>query len=261
MAATGFAWLVAAAGFSDLPLVFTLGQVFGALFFAVVCHLLLAFPSGRLQSLAERRIVAAAYVLTTVGVAPLWLFADPQQLDCDDCPDNVMLDRTRTSRSSRRSRTILNLFGALLVAAVLVVLVKRWRRATPAQRRFLVPVYSAGVAVLLLLIVLVVLQAGGLARQGARRRSGWPRWCRSRSCPTCSSARSCALGMIQSGAVGELMARLGETPQRGELRDALARALGDPSLELVYWLPDDERFVDARRPRRRAARRRARAGR
>jgi len=52
--------------------------------------------------------------------------------------------------------------------------------------------------------------------------------------------------MIQSGAVGELMARLGETPQRGELRDALARALGDPSVELVYWLPEDQRFVDAR---------------
>jgi signal transduction histidine kinase len=41
------------------------------------------------------------------------------------------------------------------------------------------------------------------------------------------------------------MARLGETPQRGELRDALARAVGDPSLELVYWLPEDQRFVDA----------------
>ena len=52
--------------------------------------------------------------------------------------------------------------------------------------------------------------------------------------------------MIQSGAVGELMARLGETPRRGELRDALAEALGDPSLELVYWLPEDQRFVDAR---------------
>src|SRR6185436_18087962 len=52
--------------------------------------------------------------------------------------------------------------------------------------------------------------------------------------------------MIQSGAVGELMARLRETPRRGELRDALAEALGDPSLELVYWLPDDRRFVDAR---------------
>ena len=47
MAATGFAWLLAASGFSDLPLVFTVGQVFGALFFAVVMHLLLAFPTGQ----------------------------------------------------------------------------------------------------------------------------------------------------------------------------------------------------------------------
>jgi signal transduction histidine kinase len=51
--------------------------------------------------------------------------------------------------------------------------------------------------------------------------------------------------VIQSGAVSELIARLNETPQRGELRDALARALGDPSLQLAYWLPQDRRFVDA----------------
>ena len=33
-----------------------------------------------------------------------------------------------------------------------------------------------------------------------------------------------------------------QTP--GSLRDALARALGDPSLEIVYWLPEDDRYVD-----------------
>jgi signal transduction histidine kinase len=50
--------------------------------------------------------------------------------------------------------------------------------------------------------------------------------------------------VIQSSAVSELIARLNEAPQRGELRDAIARALGDPSLEVAYWLPEDERFVD-----------------
>jgi signal transduction histidine kinase len=50
--------------------------------------------------------------------------------------------------------------------------------------------------------------------------------------------------IFQTGAVGELMARLGGAPHPGELRDALAEALGDPSLELVYWLPHDDRFVD-----------------
>ena len=42
-------------------------------------------------------------------------------------------------------------------------------------------------------------------------------------------------------------ARRGE---RRELRDALADALGDPSLELAYWLPDRERYVDADGPAR-----------
>ena len=29
------------------------------------------------------------------------------------------------------------------------------------------------------------------------------------------------------------------------MRNALAEALGDPTLELVYWVPDQEAFVDA----------------
>jgi signal transduction histidine kinase len=244
MAATGFAWLVAAAGFSDLPLVFTLSQVLGAVFFAVVLHLLLAFPSGRLQSLAERRIVAAAYLLTTVANLPLWLFADPKDLGCDDCPRNVILIDSKESLVATAS-TILNLFGAFLVLCVLIVMVRRWHRATAAQRRFLVPVYSAGVAVLLLLIVLVSAQAGGVESQALDVL-----WVISMVpfalVPYLFLATLVRARMIQSGAVGELMARLGETPRRGELRDALARALGDPSLELVYWLPDDDRFVDAR---------------
>jgi signal transduction histidine kinase len=243
MAATGFAWLVAASGFSDLPLVFTIGQVFGAVFFAVVIHLLLAFPSGRLQSIAERRIVGASYLLTTVGVLPLWLFADPEQLDCGNCPNNVILLEGKESLVTVLG-TILNVIGALLVAAVLVVLAKRWRRATPAQRRFLVPVYSAGAAVLLLLIVLVSLQAGGL-RSNALDVIWVAAMIPFALVPYLFLGTLARTRMIQSGAVGELMARLGETPQRGELRNALASALGDPTLELVYWLSEDERFVDA----------------
>jgi signal transduction histidine kinase len=42
----------------------------------------------------------------------------------------------------------------------------------------------------------------------------------------------------------ELVETLGEAPARGELRDALAEALGDPTLELAYWLPEQRRYVD-----------------
>jgi signal transduction histidine kinase len=244
MAATGFAWFVSAAGFSDVPLIFSIAAVLGSLFFVVVMHLLLAFPSGRLQSRFERRLLAFGYVLTTVLLIPVWLFADPRDLDCDDCPENVFLvDSNETLVTAITS--VLNVAAVALVVAVLVILVRRWRRATAGQRRFLVPVYSAGVAVLILLIVTVALQAGGLDRAALDAV-----WIASivpfGLVPYLFLFTLVRARMIQTGAVGELIARIGEAPRTGELGDELARALGDPTLELVYWLPDDERFVDAR---------------
>jgi signal transduction histidine kinase len=244
MAGTGFAWLLSSLSFSDVPLIFTVGQLFGSLFFAVVMHLLLAFPSGRLQSRLERRLVLAAYLLTTVVIAPMWLFADSQALDCDSCPENVLLVEPNEQLVTTVT-SLLNIVGAGLVVTVLVILVRRWRRATAGQRRLLVPVYSAGAAVMLLLTVTVVLQASGADAWtldvfwiGTMVPFALVPWM---FLVTLVRAR-----MIQTGAVGQLIARMGETPRRGQLRDELARALGDASIELVYWLPDGERFVDAR---------------
>jgi signal transduction histidine kinase len=244
MAGTGFAWLLASLSFSDVPLIFTVGQVFGSLFFAVVMHLLLAFPSGRLQSRLERRLVLATYLLTTVVIAPIWLFADSQALDCDSCPENVLLVEPNEQLVTTGT-SLLNIVGAGLVVTVLVILIRRWRQATAGQRRLLVPVYSAGAAVMLLLVVTVVLQASGA--------DAWTLdvfWISTMVpfalVPYMFLVTLVRARMIQTGAVGQLIARMGETPSRGQLRDELARALGDPSIELVYWLPDGERFVDAR---------------
>jgi len=45
-------------------------------------------------------------------------------------------------------------------------------------------------------------------------------------------------------AVGTLVAELGTSPPPGRLRDALRRSLGDPELEVGYWLADLPGFVD-----------------
>ncbi len=50
---------------------------------------------------------------------------------------------------------------------------------------------------------------------------------------------------LARSAVADLVTELGHSPAPGELRAALARALRDPSLEIAYWLPADERFVDS----------------
>jgi signal transduction histidine kinase len=242
MAVTGFAWLVAAFGLSDLPLAFTFGQLLGALYFAAAIQLLLAFPDGTLKSQAERLIVWGAYLVTTIGIFPAWLFLDPRaDFDCTNCPDNVLLvDRSETA--VQVISTAVNVAGVILIVSVLVVLVRRWRRAGATQRRLLVPVYAGGVALMLLLILTVVLQVGGLdsivteaAWIGAMIPFGLV--------PYLFLSTLVRARMIQSGAVGSLIARLSEVPASGQLRDALAEALGDPSLEVLYWIPEDGRFV------------------
>jgi signal transduction histidine kinase len=49
---------------------------------------------------------------------------------------------------------------------------------------------------------------------------------------------------LARAAVGELFVDLRADPAPGDLRDALARALGDPSLTLAYWLPEFETWAD-----------------
>jgi signal transduction histidine kinase len=49
----------------------------------------------------------------------------------------------------------------------------------------------------------------------------------------------------QAEAVSSLVARLGAGGGRGALRDALAEALGDPSVELAYWVPNQDTYVNA----------------
>ena len=51
--------------------------------------------------------------------------------------------------------------------------------------------------------------------------------------------------VFQAGAVGGLMTGLAETPDPGCLADELARALGDETLTLAFWLPEHGRYVDS----------------
>jgi signal transduction histidine kinase len=49
---------------------------------------------------------------------------------------------------------------------------------------------------------------------------------------------------LARSAVGDLFVDLRREPAPGQLRDAIARALRDPSVELAYWLPDYGTYAD-----------------
>ncbi|MET0614630.1 MAG: sensor histidine kinase [Thermoleophilaceae bacterium] len=242
LAATGFAFLIAGLSSSNIPAVFTVGAFLSSVYIVTTMHTLLAAPHGRLSS-GDRRIVIAAYLLVTVGVLPLYLFFDPSS-QCPNCPDNVFLIQDSQSVVDIAS-IVINLIGVVLIGLVLRSLIRRWRAATRAERRLYTPMYAAGVALMIALI-------GNLVLQSANSDSNAADVAFVISLVPFALVPYLFLGslvrarLLQGGAVSSLMTQLGETARAGRLRDALAEALEDPTLELVYWLPERERYVDFR---------------
>jgi signal transduction histidine kinase len=244
MVATGFFWFVAMLFNSNEAVLFAIGAIFGSVYFVTAVHLLLAAPHGRGLSRGDRRIVIIGYLLVTVGTLPLFFFLDPARQDCDGCPENLLLIEHSDTMVSLYGGLI-NFVGLLLILAVLISLVRRWRRATRPERRLYAPMYAAGVALMIALLAQLGLQTGG-AEGSALDVIFIVAIIPLALVPYLFVAAFVRASMGQGGAVGELMTRLSVTPERGGLRDALADALDDPSLELLFWLPEQGRFVDGR---------------
>jgi len=242
MVATGFAWFMAGLSGTDVAVLFSIGVFFGSVYIVTTIHTLLAAPQGTLDR-GDRRIVTAAYLLVTVGVLPLYLFYDPAQ-DCDNCPNNVFLIADNETVVDIAGAAI-NLLGLVIVALVLRSLVRRWRRATRAERRLYAPMYAAGVALMIALIGQLALQSAvqqGNATAVAFVVSLVP----FAMVPYLFLLSFLRARLVQGGAVSNLMTQLSEAPRAGTLRDALADALDDPTLELVYWIPERQSYVDFR---------------
>jgi signal transduction histidine kinase len=243
MAATGFFWLLSLVSTSNVSVLFTAGVYLSSIYFVTAIHMLLAAPYGRGLSRTDRRIVGAGYVLVTVGLAPLYLFLDPAKDGCDDCPENaILIEHNQTIVDLWGA--VVNLVGIAILVAVAVSLIRRWRRAARPERRLYAPIYAAGIALMIALIGQLAAQTAGTSGDALDIMfivSVIPL----AMVPYLFLASFLRARVLQGGAVGELMSRLSAAPRPGQVRDALADALEDPSLELHYWLPEAGRYVDA----------------
>src|ERR671911_1410630 len=120
----GFAWFVSLWVYSSVAALYTTGQILRPLFIAVLAHVVLAFPSGRLEGLA-RAIVIAAYLNTTVLLAASVMFLEP-----DSGVRNLDLVESNAALSDA-FRNLARGIGVALITASLVLLARRWRRAPP----------------------------------------------------------------------------------------------------------------------------------
>jgi signal transduction histidine kinase len=229
-------FLATLASFAE-PVLSATGVVLATLVLAAVFHLILAFPSGRLRSSVALWTVVAGYVVSLVFQIPLYLF-DPQasaggMLAVADQPGLVQAG-TWLQRA----------LGIVIVTVGFVILGDRFRRATSRQRRVLGPLYLYGMFTVLLIPLTpdVIAPAFGLSPTVA----GGLQIIVLMGVPVAFAAGLLLGGFARTGEIQELGSWLGATvASRLSLAHALARALGDESVEVAYWVDTRQLYVDA----------------
>jgi len=207
LATAGFAWFVPDFTTTGAGLLGWLAAHALYLHRGPLVQLVLTYPRGRIHGRAEGAVVAAGYAAAVV--TPVW----------DSWVGTVALAAglvavavrgyVRATGSERRMRRSALQATALFAAGTAAI----------ASVRFAVPGPATDAATLLAYEVMLCALAAGLLIGLVR----WP-W--------------------ERAEVADLVVELGQA-RSSTLRDELARALGDPSLQVGYWLPEAASFVDA----------------
>ncbi|HYW23857.1 MAG TPA: sensor histidine kinase [Terriglobales bacterium] len=244
MAAEGVSWFLANFQGSGVPALFVLGVWLGALNEAVLVHLVLAFPDGRLSSRAERVVVTTAYVLALAGglayVAVNGTAYDPYR--CAGCTAGIPVpavgDRMAVVASHAGEA-----LGTLLALATVVLVAGRWLRSSQLERRTLAPAWlSLGTCALL------VVSHGWDASPVEPPATAaavfvWASDVLELAVPLGFLAVAIRMRMARA-AVGELVLRLGSNLSPAALGEPLRRLVGDPTLEVGVWSDSSGAYRD-----------------
>jgi signal transduction histidine kinase len=219
------------------PLLIPLLYLAGSLGTPFIAHFVLAYPTGRLGTAAERVAVAVTYLVLVGAALGYVLTFDPRSVGCT-CPRTPVLWPSRTAADL--FGTVSDWAGVVLVPAFLAVLWLRWRRSSPVQRRDLAPFWITSV------ILAAVYLLG--AFDSGDRSSGFPYllW-ELRAVLQIALPVVFLVGLLSSrlaqGGVGALVVDLQTPVPPGDLRGLLARTLADPSVDIVYPLDGTDRWI------------------
>ena len=240
MVFVGFAWFATFLADADSSLVFTVGKALESVYLLGFVYLVLSFPTGRLGSRLDRWLIVAAVVLVTVVELVWLLFADSRSQICSDCPPNAF-EITRNDTVANGILQGQRSVGVLLSLFTVALLVRRWRRATAPERQAGAPVLWAGSAMFAALAFSV---ANDILGHPLGLGPAWTRELVFASIPVAVLAVLLQRRLARAAVAG-LVVELGGSTTSLDLREALGRALGDPSLELAYWVPANARYFDA----------------
>jgi signal transduction histidine kinase len=235
MVLAGTAWFLATLTSANLAIPYTLGLMFDLVPAVVFLHVVLAFPNGRLERPLERALVAVGYA-TAFGVHLIGMTFGGFG------PDNLFEVVARTGASHRLEQAELVIISALCLTGVVLLAFRRREAGRPLRRSLALLVDSFALALVMIAFLFLSavfgLVSGETPYETIRRVTFF----------VVGLAPLVFLvgllhGRLARSAVGDLIVELKADPTPADLRDSLARALRDPSLTLVYWLPEFQTYA------------------
>ena len=206
LAAAGFAWFAPNFAVTGVTALGWLSVHALYLHRGPLVHLVLTYPRGRLVRRLDVTAVAVGYA--AAAVTPVWT------------------DETAT---------------IVLAASLVAVAIRGYACAAGRERRMrLAALQATAVLAAVLAAIALVRLAAGQAADAATLHAY--------QAALCGLSLGLLIGLLRGSweraEVADLVVELGET-RSGTLRDELARALGDPSLQVGYWVPQPAGFVDS----------------
>ena len=228
--------LLAGLSGTDPPVLAAAGIVLATTPLAVVVHLLHAFPSGRVRTTLSRWTVAVGYGVSLVLQIPLYLFVPTAS------PNGLLALANRPGLADTAFRLQIGTGITVMVATAAILAQRLWRTA-PRRRRVLAPLYVYGIVAVLLVPFIpdVVRPLAGLSRSASL---AWQALVLA-AVPIAFTGAVLLGGFARTSEIQELGAWLGATVEsRPPLAKILATALGDDSLQLAFWVPGRDSYVD-----------------
>ena len=232
--------------FASSALAVTIGYATNWLAAPIFGHLVLSYPSGRLRYRLDRAAIVLAYALAAAyGLAAVLLFDPRPQWDGTitwfehhAAPIAHLPGSEAAGLPEAFDRSLLPL--AVLFVALLV---RKLVRLTPGGRRVVLPLaLAAGFVAVQYLVQFAILGAPVNSYSSRHPVWFWIVTAAELAVPVALAAGLLWGRRARSG-VADLVVELERTPP-GSVRDALARTLGDPSLEVALWLPERNAYVD-----------------
>ena len=232
MVAAGFGMFLASLNSANADLLYTIGSAFDLLVVVLFLHVFLAFPTGKLERKVERVLVTVGYVvalgLQLIGMA-LGSYG----------PDNLLNIVSEPGAADTLQRVQLVALSALCLAGVGALAARRRGAGRPLRRSVALLVDSFALGLVMTAVLFMSHFFGSPVIEPIR----WAFFAVIGLAPI-----AFLIGLLHArlarSSVGDLVVELRADPAPADLRNALARALRDPSLTLAYWLPDYASYAD-----------------